>query len=119
MLYEVITQFTVYDSSGFTYTVNGGTSTAGTSPINLTGLIAGSYTIVVTDTTTGCTANETIPIKEPLNPVSLTATATNVHCNNFNSVITSYSIHYTKLYESQPYRRVLRPPCRRPRLLSR
>ncbi|MFG6685195.1 T9SS type B sorting domain-containing protein [Mariniflexile sp. HNIBRBA6329] len=82
-------QFTVYDSTGFTYTINSGASIAGTSPINLSGLTAGSYTIVVTDTTTGCSANETITISEPANPISLTATATNVHCNNFNSQITA------------------------------
>ena len=63
-------------------------SASGTSPINLTGLIAGIYTIEVTDTTTGCTANETITISEPSNPLSATATATHVHCNEDNSQIT-------------------------------
>jgi large repetitive protein len=82
-------QFTVFGSTGFTYTINGGASTPRTSPINLSGLSAGSYTIVVTDTTTGCTANETITILEPANPVSISATAINVHCNNFNSQITA------------------------------
>ena len=91
-------QFTVYDSTGFTYTINGGAATAGTSPINLSGLTAGDYTIVVTDTTTGCTANETITISEPANPVSLTATATNVHCNNFNSQITAIASGGTPNY---------------------
>ncbi|MEC3908716.1 T9SS type B sorting domain-containing protein [Tamlana sp. 2201CG12-4] len=81
-------EFTVYDTTGFSYTINGGASVAGTSPINLTNLTVGAYTIEVTDTTTGCTANETIIVSEPANALSFTTTATNINCNNDNAQIT-------------------------------
>src|SRR5690606_6014375 len=57
--------FTVANTTGFTYAINGGTSTVGTSPINLTGLSEGKYEIVVTDTATGCFDSETITITAP------------------------------------------------------
>ncbi|QFZ55715.1 T9SS type B sorting domain-containing protein [Oceanihabitans sp. IOP_32] len=81
-------EFNVSNATNFTYTINGGAATAGTFPINLTGLTDGSYTIVVTDTDTGCTATETISILEPTAALALSASATNVHCNDFESDIT-------------------------------
>src|SRR5690606_2263796 len=90
-------EFTVSGTTGFTYTINGGTPIAGTSTINLTNLIEGSYTIVVTDTSTGCTDTETIVIDEPA-ALGLTLTATNVHCNNFESQITAGVIGGTPNY---------------------
>src|SRR5690606_6072769 len=74
--------------TGFTYTINGGTPIAGTSTINLTNLTEGSYTIVVTDTSTGCTDTDTIVIEEPVAALGLTLDATDVHCNNYESQIT-------------------------------
>ncbi|WP_345005402.1 T9SS type B sorting domain-containing protein [Snuella lapsa] len=84
-------QFTVSGYAGsYTSTLTNGSGTLVQSgnTIDLTNLIAGSYTVEVTDLTTGCTADETITISEPANPVSLTATTTNVHCNEDNSQIT-------------------------------
>ncbi|EGV42056.1 T9SS type B sorting domain-containing protein [Bizionia argentinensis JUB59] len=80
-------QFNVTNTTGFTYTINGGAVTTGTSPIDLTGLDNDTYIIEVTDTATGCTATETITITEPTDALALTATATNVHCNDYNSQI--------------------------------
>src|SRR5690606_14501378 len=85
-------------TTGFTYTINGGTSTTGTSPISLSGLVEGSYTIEVIDTATGCTDTETIVIDEPDAVLGLTLTATNVHCNNFESQITAGVIGGTPNY---------------------
>nr|WP_314895745.1 T9SS type B sorting domain-containing protein [uncultured Flavobacterium sp.] len=56
--------------------------------VNLTNLIAGSYTLQVTDNATGCTANASVTITEPVTALTFTATATNVNCNNDNSQIT-------------------------------
>ncbi|WP_409446140.1 beta strand repeat-containing protein, partial [Mariniflexile rhizosphaerae] len=84
-------QFTVSGNSG-TYTSslspNTGTLSQSGNTIDVTGLVAGSYTLEVTDTTTGCTANETITIEEPAALSIESATATNVHCNNYESQIT-------------------------------
>ncbi|MFB9055577.1 T9SS type B sorting domain-containing protein [Mariniflexile ostreae] len=57
--------------------------------VTLTDLVAGTYTLEVTDTDTGCTAIETITIEEPTAPLGITATATNIHCNNYESQITT------------------------------
>ncbi|MBD0831736.1 T9SS type B sorting domain-containing protein [Aestuariibaculum sediminum] len=91
-------QFEVFNSTGFTYTVNGGSSQAGSSPINLSNLVAGSYVVEVTDTTTGCTADTTVTILEPTDAVSVTASTTNVNCNNFNSQITAIPAGGTPSY---------------------
>ncbi|WP_242134711.1 T9SS type B sorting domain-containing protein [Aestuariivivens marinum] len=79
-------QFTVSGSSGFTYTINGGTSTAGTSPISLSGLASGSYTIVITDTTTNCTATDTVTISGPPSALTVSATESPITCNADGSV---------------------------------
>ncbi|WP_027138071.1 T9SS type B sorting domain-containing protein [Gaetbulibacter saemankumensis] len=81
-------QFEVFNATNFTYTVDGGASQPGVNPIPLTNLTAGTYTVIVTDTDTGCTANASVTINQPIDAVSATATATNVHCNNYNSDIT-------------------------------
>ncbi|TNJ46386.1 T9SS type B sorting domain-containing protein [Tamlana fucoidanivorans] len=81
-------QFEVFNATNFTYTINGGSVQAGVNPIPLSNLIAGTYTVEVTDTDTGCIADASVTIDEPTNAVSATATATNVHCNNFESQIT-------------------------------
>ena len=85
-------QFTVSDfSSTYSYTINAGTAVTGQSgaTINETSLAAGTYTIVVTDEVTGCTATTAVTVTEPANPLSIdSATATNVFCNEDTSQIT-------------------------------
>lgn len=56
--------------------------------ISLTNLVAGSYSVKVTDNTTGCTANTSVTITEPTALVVTSAVATNVNCKNDNSQIT-------------------------------
>ncbi len=81
--------FTVTDFSGtYAYSVNGGASVVGQSAatINLTGLIAGNYTIVVTDETTNCTATDTITVTEPALPLDFTFVVSPLTCNTDASV---------------------------------
>ena len=83
--------FTVADFAGtYSYTINAGAAVVGQSAatINLPGLAAGTYTIVVTDDTTGCTATDAVTVTEPTNPLTFTTTSTNVFCSNDNSQIT-------------------------------
>lgn len=84
-------QFTVSQfGATYSYTINGGTAITGqtNATITLSGLPAGAQTIVVTDEATGCTATETVTITEPSSSTSVSAVATNVHCNNYDSQIT-------------------------------
>lgn len=81
-------QFEVFNATNFTYTVTGGTASVSGSIINLSDLIAGTYSVTVTDSDTGCTATESVIINEPTTAVSTTALATNVNCNNSESQIT-------------------------------
>ncbi|MFH6770219.1 T9SS type B sorting domain-containing protein [Gaetbulibacter aquiaggeris] len=80
-------RFTVSGSTGFTYTINGGASIAGSSPINLTGLAAATYTVVITDTTTNCQATASVTIDSPATALSLTTTVTPLTCNANGSVV--------------------------------
>ncbi len=80
-------QFTVSGSTGFTYTINGGTSTPGTSPIDLNGLGAGTYTIVVTDTATNCTATALATVDGPPSALGVTANESPITCLVDGSVI--------------------------------
>ncbi|WP_242084806.1 T9SS type B sorting domain-containing protein [Aestuariivivens sediminis] len=82
-------EFTVSGTSNFTYTINGGASNVGTSPINLTGLAAGSYTIIITDTTTNCTATDTVTISGPPSALTVNATEIPITCNDDGSVTIS------------------------------
>ena len=83
-----------YTVSGFSGTYTSAlTSGSGTlaqtgSTVGLTGLIAGSYTVEVTDDITGCTADATLVITEPAAGLTFTATSTNVYCTEGNSQIT-------------------------------
>ncbi|MDD7888067.1 T9SS type B sorting domain-containing protein [Flavivirga sp. 57AJ16] len=80
-------RFTVSGSTGFTYTINGGASTVGTSPIDLTGLGAGTYTILVTDTATNCQETASVTVNEPSVSLSVTATESPITCNVDGSVV--------------------------------
>ncbi|MBU3821443.1 chromophore lyase, partial [Flavobacteriaceae bacterium XHP0103] len=79
-------QFTVSGTTNFTYTINGGASTSGTSPINLNSLAAGTYTIVVTDATTNCTASASVTINQPTAALSATNSTSPITCNVDGSV---------------------------------
>ncbi|HEY5689647.1 MAG TPA: SprB repeat-containing protein, partial [Yeosuana sp.] len=80
-------RFTVSGSTGFTYTINGGASIAGSSPINLTGLAAASYTVVITDATTNCQATASVTIDAPATALSVTALASPITCISDGSVV--------------------------------
>jgi large repetitive protein len=81
-----------FNVNGFTttyqYTVNGGAPVVGQSAatINLTGLIAADYTIIVTDEATNCTATETITVSEPATALAFTSVVTPLTCATDGSV---------------------------------
>ncbi|NER09938.1 gliding motility-associated C-terminal domain-containing protein [Muriicola jejuensis] len=81
--------FAVSDfATTYSYSVNGGAAVTGQSAatINLTGLLAGNYTIVVTDETTNCTDTDTITVSEPANPLAFTFVVTPLTCTTDASV---------------------------------
>ncbi|WP_348798281.1 T9SS type B sorting domain-containing protein [Flavobacterium adhaerens] len=83
----------------FTITPNTGTAVKTDNTITVTGLTAGTYTINVLDSATGCTATTpaSITINQPA-VLGLTATATNVNCNRFTSQITGIATGGTAGY---------------------
>jgi large repetitive protein len=83
-------QFTVANfTTSYSYTIDGGTTviSAQSDPtITLSGLAAATYTIVVTDETTGCEATASVTVSEPT-PLDLTET-TNINANcNFGAQV--------------------------------
>ncbi|TXD81423.1 T9SS type B sorting domain-containing protein [Subsaximicrobium wynnwilliamsii] len=80
-------QFTISGTANFNYTINGGASTAGTSPVVLTGLSAGSYTLIVTDTATNCNATETLTVNGPTSALAMTTTVAPITCLQNGSVV--------------------------------
>ncbi|WP_150452696.1 SprB repeat-containing protein, partial [Arenibacter lacus] len=67
--------FTISDfSTTYSYSINGAAAITGQSAntINLTNLVAGDYTITVTDETTNCTDTATVTVSEPTNPLAFT-----------------------------------------------
>jgi len=79
--------FTVSGTTSFTYSINGGTSTSGTSPINLSGLGAGTYTIVITDTSTNCQATDSVTIDGPTSALAVATNVSAITCLASGSVI--------------------------------
>lgn len=75
-------------SNTYAYSINAGPTTTGqsTGTINLTGLSAGNYTIVVTDETTNCTDTNTITVSEPATPLSFTFAVNPLSCAADGSV---------------------------------
>ena len=76
-------------SSTYSYSVNGATAITGqsASTVNLTGLLAGDYTIVVTDETTNCTDTALVTVSEPTNPLAFTFSLSPLTCAANASVI--------------------------------
>ncbi len=72
----------------YAYTVNGGAAVTGQSAntINLTGLAAGDYDIVVTDETTNCTDTDTITVNEPASALAFTYVLSPLACASDGSV---------------------------------
>jgi gliding motility-associated-like protein len=77
----------------YQYTINGGTAITGQSSptINLTGLIAGDYIIVVTDEATACADTATITVNEPSAALGFTFTVSPLTCAANGSVSISAS----------------------------
>ncbi|MRX70438.1 hypothetical protein GJU42_20870, partial [Flavobacterium resistens] len=79
-------------------TLGTGTLTKSGNTLSLSNVAAGTYTVSVTDTATGCTNSTSIIIGEPTNVLDVTATATNINCNNDNAVITATATGGTTNY---------------------
>ena len=80
-------RFTVSGTTKFKYSVNGGTSKAGSSPIVLTGLADGTHTVVITDNKTNCEASASVTIASPTTVLGITTTTTPITCLVDGSVI--------------------------------
>jgi gliding motility-associated-like protein len=76
--------FTVSGTANYSYTINGGTPvTAQTAPIiNLSNRAAGPYAIVITDSSTNCTATASVTIAAPTVALAVTTTVTPIKCNS-------------------------------------
>ncbi|MFD1603195.1 beta strand repeat-containing protein, partial [Flavobacterium artemisiae] len=87
-------------TSSYSYTVNGGTAVTGNTAatVNLTGLTAGTYAIVVTDETTGCSDNASITINQPTAALSATYAAVNANCFVTTSEVTVTAAGGTPVY---------------------
>ncbi|WP_051605508.1 T9SS type B sorting domain-containing protein [Sediminibacter sp. Hel_I_10] len=80
-------QFTVSGTTDFNYTINGGASTSGSSPIVLTGLSEVTYTITVTDANTNCEATASLTVNGPASVLAMTVDVTQITCEQNGSVI--------------------------------
>ena len=97
---------------GYTFTLTAGTLGTGTltksgNTLTLSNVAAGTYTVQVTDSATGCTNTASIVITEPAVGLTIaSATATNVSCNDDNSLITvtanGGTPNYTYAYAKNP-----------------
>ena len=84
-------QFIVAGSTNFVYSINGNPPVTGTSPIVLTGLIAGTYTIVVTDNVTNCTATDSVVVEGPSAALVMTLDVSPISCIESGSVVINAS----------------------------
>ena len=84
-------QFIVSGTTSFEYSINGSAPVTGTSPIILTGLNAGDYTIVVTDLTTNCEATAMATVNEPVNPLIISVEISPITCITSGSAIINAS----------------------------
>ncbi|MBX2826588.1 MAG: T9SS type B sorting domain-containing protein [Flavobacteriaceae bacterium] len=84
-------QFTISGTTSFEYQINGGSPVPGTSPVVLIGLTAGSYTIVVTDLITNCTATETAVVQGPTSPLTVSLEVEPITCIADGSVVVNAS----------------------------
>ncbi len=75
----------------YAYSVNGGAALTAQSAatINLTGLAAGDYTIVVTDEATNCTGTDTVTVSAPTAPLAFTLALSPLTCSADGSVTIS------------------------------
>ena len=80
-------RFTVSETTNFVYTINGGASISGTFPINETNLSVGTYTIVITDLDTNCTATTSATVSGPITALSVTTTVSPLSCSSNGSVV--------------------------------
>ena len=87
-------------TSSYSYTVNGGTPITGNTAatVNLAGLTAGTYAIVVTDETTGCSDNASITINQPAAALTATYAAVNGNCFVTTSEVTVTAAGGTPVY---------------------
>ncbi|MEM7087363.1 MAG: T9SS type B sorting domain-containing protein [Bacteroidota bacterium] len=84
-------QFTVSGTTSFEYQINGGSTLPGVSPVVLTGLVAGSYTILVTDLITNCEATATAIVEEPTNPLTISVETSPITCISSGSATINVS----------------------------
>lgn len=80
-------QFIVSGTTTFVYSINGNPPVPGTSPVVINGLIAGTYTIVVTDTVTNCEATDSVLVEGPSAPLTLTLDVGPISCLESGSVV--------------------------------
>ncbi|MGB5364070.1 MAG: SprB repeat-containing protein, partial [Aureibaculum sp.] len=78
-------------SGNYSFTVAGPTaipaqSGIATNPLDFNGLLAGDYTITVTDDTTNCTDTDTITVSEPATPLAFTFAVSPLTCAADGSV---------------------------------
>ncbi|MTH18311.1 hypothetical protein, partial [Flavobacterium sp. LC2016-01] len=76
-----------------------GSLTKSGNTLTLSNVLAGTYTVSVTDTATGCTNSASITIGEPALALDVTALATNINCNNDNATITATAVGGTTNYK--------------------
>jgi gliding motility-associated-like protein len=90
------TKFTVsnFGVGGFTYTINDGTTTSASIAGPVSGIIdlinqpAGTYTIIVTDVTTTCTATTLVTVANAPTALSATIAVSPIKCSGVNGSVT-------------------------------
>ncbi|MFV8346272.1 T9SS type B sorting domain-containing protein [Flavobacterium sp. ZB4P13] len=85
----------VTNPAGLTFTE----STVVNDVFTLTDLKEGTYNVTVTDNTTHCPITKPVTITQPAMVLGLTAVASNVNCNNTNSLVTMTPTGGTATYE--------------------